>query len=291
MKSMTACGGAEVRVKSGLTVRADITSYNKKQLEVRVVLDKDLCHHEYLVRRHVSNHISRGAVFVKVEVVSAEEALARNVKINFDLAASYLRQIERLGRKTSLAAPPRIDTLLALPGVVQEFTPEKLVDEKHLVQALDKAMAPMLKMRETEGRQLGRDIKTRVQRLSGLTGEIAKLASGVSGKQAERMISSLKSLGISTAQDDERIVKEIVILADRLDVSEEITRLRSHFSQFISLLDSSESVGRTLEFLVQEIQREITTLGNKAPDAKISRLVIEFKTELEKIREQAQNVE
>ncbi|MBN1864591.1 MAG: YicC family protein [Victivallales bacterium] len=291
MKSMTAFGCAEVSANNGVLLRVDISSYNKKQLEIRMTLPKELGSFEHLVRKTVTSFIKRGAVNLKIELVSPEAAMARNVVINSIVAVAYAKKIESLRKQLGLSSRPVIDTILGLPGVIQEISIEQLVGERLLLRALKKALLRMMKMRQAEGKAMLRDIKCRLAVLASIIRKIAPAARKLPESQMRRIRDNLAQLGVGHVAEDDRILKEVVIFADRFDVSEEITRLESHFAQFEGLFGRDDPVGRPLEFLLQEMQREINTLGNKAPDVKVSPLVVEFKTELEKIREQVQNVE
>ncbi len=291
MKSMTAFGRAEISAKNGVFLRVEISSYNKKQLEIRMALPKELGSFENLVRKTVASVITRGAVNLKVELVSPESVMARNVRINSGVAEAYVKKIEKLRKDLKLPSQPSIDTILGLPGVLQDVPIEELVGEKLLLGALNKALGQMMRMRQAEGKATLSDIKGRLAALASIAGKIEPAAKKLPENQMRRIRDNLAHLGMGHSAEDERILKETVIFADRFDVSEETTRLKSHFDQFVDLIGRDEPVGRALEFLVQEMQREINTIGNKAPDVKISPLVVEFKTELEKIREQVQNVE
>jgi uncharacterized protein (TIGR00255 family) len=150
----------------------------------------------------------------------------------------------------------------------------------------------LLKMREREGAHLSKDLAARIAVMRKTTAQVQKRAPEVQARYREQLIQRAKSAGVETpGPDDERLLKEIVYFADRSDISEELTRLQSHFQQFNDCLTSSEPVGRTLDFLAQEMNREVNTVGSKANDSMISRAVVTLKTELEKFREQAQNVE
>lgn len=291
MKSMTGFGNAESSSKSGITVRVDIVSYNKKQLDVRALMGKDLLAFEHLARKIVSEKISRGSVTVRADISASEDAQDKNVKINTKLAISYVKQAEKLKRRLELDSEIDINTILNLPGIIEEVNVEHLLDEATLKKALKEALDKFIAMREIEGQALHKDISKRLKKLTAIIDTIEPKAKTIPEKQCQRLLDNLKNSGLSIEDNDERILKEIIIFSDRADTTEEITRLRSHFEQSNKLLTKKEPVGRAFEFLIQEIQREINTLGTKAAHSAISPLVVDFKTELEKIREQIQNVE
>jgi uncharacterized protein (TIGR00255 family) len=158
--------------------------------------------------------------------------------------------------------------------------------------ALKTALAALVKMRKREGAHLARDLFAHAHAMRNAVAKIQKQAPRVQERYRAQLVSRIKAAGLEApAADDERLLKEVVLFADRSDISEELTRLQSHFQQFKDCLKSSEPVGRTLDFLAQEMNREVNTLGSKANDSLISREVVKLKAELEKFREQAQNVE
>lgn len=291
MKSMTGFGNAEYSSTSGITVRVDIVSYNKKQLDIRALMGKELLAFEHQTRKIVSSRVSRGSITVRVDISVSETAQDKNVNLNVRLAAAYVRQAKRMQKKLDLAGEIDINNVLNLPGIIEDVHIEHLLDEATLTTALNNALDNFVEMRELEGKALKRDIEKRLKKLAALVDKIEPKAGSIPKKQQQRLRDNLKSSGLKIDINDERVLKEIVIFADRFDISEEVTRLRSHFQQCTQLMEKKEPVGRAFEFLVQEIQREINTLGTKAAHCSVSPLVVGFKTELEKVREQIQNVE
>jgi uncharacterized protein (TIGR00255 family) len=187
-----------------------------------------------------------------------------------------------------------LEHIIRAPGVFQ--SDEELVDAAHIWPAVEKALKPALaslvKMREREGAHLAEDLTARIGIMRQSVEKIQKQAPQTAENYRQNLLERIKSAGIEhIAPDDERLLKEIVLFADRSDISEELTRLQSHFKQFEDCRKSKEPVGRTLDFLAQEMNREINTIGSKANDAIISREVVTLKTELERFREQVQNVE
>lgn len=291
MRSMTGFGNAECSSKTGIIVRVDIVSYNKKQLDIRALLAKELLAFDNITRKVVSSRVSRGSITIRAEVSASDSAVDKQVRINSKLAAAYVKQAQKLQHRLQLSGEISINEILTLPGVIEELTIDHLLDEKTFLTSLNKALDQFVKMREMEGKELKKDITQRCRQLAEIVDKIEPLAAGIPSLQQARLAENMKSAGLDIDLDDDRILKEIVVFSDRYDVSEEITRLRSHFLQCKELLTKNEPVGRAFEFLIQEIQREINTLGTKAGNSDISPLVLFFKTELEKIREQVQNVE
>lgn len=291
MNSMTGFGSADLTTKTGLSIRVEAHSYNKKQLDVRVQLPQGFARFESKLKKIVSGAVERGTVSAKVEIMAAGAAVGATFRINSDLASAYQRKAKKLKRALRLSGDIDVNNILNLPGVVVEESPDSLLLEEDLAEVAQSAMADLLEMRASEGAALKIDIEARLKTLSGLVESIEPLAESIPEAQKKRLLEKLKSAGLDISSDDDRVLKEIVIFSDRHDASEELTRLKSHISQFESMLEAVKPVGRSMEFLTQELQREINTLGSKAAHCDVTPLVVEFKTELEKIREQVQNVE
>jgi uncharacterized protein (TIGR00255 family) len=214
--------------------------------------------------------------------------------LNVPLAKAYARELNRLAAQLKLPGPVTLDQLARAPGVLQ--TDQELAVEEDLWPAVEKALkqalSQMVRMREREGAHLAQDLTRRIMTMRKAAGRIQGHAPTVAERYRQQLIQRIKSAGLEApAADDERLLKEVVYFADRSDISEELTRLQSHFQQFEDCRKSQEPVGRMLDFLAQEMNREINTIGSKANDSLISREVVTLKAELEKFREQAQNVE
>jgi uncharacterized protein (TIGR00255 family) len=292
MKSMTGYGRGE-DARNGHKITIEVSSINRKQTEVSINLPRDLEVLEAQIRDEINRRISRGRVMVRVSVhTSGNEGL--KTRIDLALAKSYVRDLRALGKSLGLADAISLDLLARLPGVVQPA--EEIGEAEELwpgtSAALISALDLMLKMRAREGAFLARDLKARVTTMRRGVARIEKRVPKVVERYRAQLVQRIKEAGLQTpALDDERLAKEAFYFADRTDVSEELTRLQSHFRQFDDCVKSTEPVGRTLDFLSQEINREINTLGSKANDGEISREVVSLKSELEKFREQVQNVE
>jgi len=210
------------------------------------------------------------------------------------LARSYAREFDRLARDLRLAGPVSLDLVLRSPGVLQNS--DELAEAEEfwpaIRKALVQALSMLLKMREREGAHLDKDLRARVLSMRKAVAQIRKRAPLVQVRYREQLITRIKNAGLEeVAIETDRLLKEVVFFADRSDITEELTRLESHFNQFDTCIQSKEPVGRTLDFLAQEMNREINTIGSKANDSAIAHRVVAFKAELEKFREQAQNVE
>jgi len=293
MNSMTGYGWGESS-HDGLKVTVELSSVNRKQSEISISLPRDLEVLEAQIRDEVNRKLSRGRVTVRVSLHTAEGNEGARVQINKPLAQAYARELRAVAKELRLAGDLSVELLIRAPGVLDSNS--KISDAEALwpsvLKALSQALGDMLKMRAREGGHLKKDLSDRIGAMRKAVTRIRKEAPVVQKRYREQLIERIKTAGLQELQiDEERISKEVVFFADRSDISEELTRLQSHFQQFDDCLKSGEPVGRTLDFLAQEMNREINTLGSKANDSLISREVVQLKTELEKFREQAQNVE
>ena len=291
MYSMTGFGRAE-GVDHGVALRFEISSVNRKQFDVKFSLPKELAIYEGTLRANLAKRLTRGSIMVRAELNYLEDAPAAS-RIDHAFLNTVIREAREAAEKNGLDPAMSIGQVLAVPGVVVpasalSSSPEF---ETFLLGVFDAALDRHIEMRRTEGAALERDILARIDEFEALVAKIHALTPGLPEQQAARMRERLKDAGFNAEADDERMLREFVIFADRLDVTEELTRLDTHFKHFRSLAAGGGSPGRSLDFLMQEMFREINTLGNKAGTAEISPLVVAVKTGLEKVREQIQNIE
>ena len=295
MNSMTGFGkGCSSNSKSGISFVVEISAVNRKQLEIRAVLPRELACYEPLLRKLVSDKISRGAVSARVDMTVEDSFAARSVKLNSTLLESLTEKCREMQSVLKLSGDIQLRDLLAVPGVIEQSLQDfNLPEIEHtFIEAMEKALAAFQKMRQSEGTAMKEDLARRLNYLKGIIETVEQEAADIPEIQKTKILEKLKNAQLPVSGDDERILREIIIYADKSDVTEEITRLRSHFQQVTGFLnEDANAAGRSLDFLMQEMGREITTLGNKAAGCKISPLVVNFKTELEKIREQVQNIE
>jgi uncharacterized protein (TIGR00255 family) len=292
MKSMTGYGRG-MAAGGGCRVTVELSSVNRRQAEVALSLPRELEPLEARVREQLSRGVARGRVTARV-ALQVTEVSDGACRLNVPLARAYAREFRRLIEHLDLAGEVTLDNLLRAPGVLQ--AQESLADGELywpvVREALDKAMEGLMGMRRREGAHLERELKRRIAAIQAGVRRVRRLAPAVQKRCREQLRERVRQAGLETpAPDDERLLKELVYYADRSDVTEELTRLDSHVSQFAECLKSGDPVGRTLDFLAQEMNREVNTVGSKANDSRISREVVGLKTELEKFREQVQNVE
>jgi uncharacterized protein (TIGR00255 family) len=293
MKSMTGHGRGE-RAGNGFKITVELGSVNRRQGEVSIHLPREIEALEPRIRNVINPQVARGRLTVRVTLASAGEAAARRMRLNLPLARAYVRELRRLGKELHLPGDVSLESLARAPGVLQ--ADDETEDAAHywpvLEAALEQALRALLRMREREGAHLAADLRRQIRAMQQAVGRIQKRAPQVLVRYRESLRERIAGAGLGMpGLDDERLLREIVYFTDRSDISEELSRLRSHFGQFDDCLTSVEPVGRTLDFLAQEIHREVNTIGSKANDAVISREVVRLKVETERFREQAQNVE
>ncbi|MBW2714582.1 MAG: YicC family protein [Deltaproteobacteria bacterium] len=293
--SMTGFGRASLRLAS-LGFDIEVRSVNHRHLDTRVRLPRILSSCEADLRARVQQKISRGKIDLTI-ATSDDSSVSARVDIDRGVAAEYGRVARELSSLDGVEGSLTIDTLVGLPGVARLVEPEFPADEllDALLGGVDQALAALVAMRASEGKAIEQDLMSRLDRVETLAESINQRSGLVAEAVRERLRKRTEQLRSETGLLDEaRLHQEIVIAADRLDVTEEIVRLRSHIEQFREIVQGAGSgvpVGRRLDFLLQEFGREANTIGSKGSDAPIAHDVVELKTELERIREQVQNIE
>jgi len=289
LSSMTGFGRAILDAPFGrLTV--EIQSVNRKYLEVFVSLPKEFSRFEHEVRKWVADSVSRGGVSIRIfliPTVNAVEGLLPDVEVLKGLKQAW----EKIAREIG-ADPKSID----LPFIMQYFPsqPKQDVASDDDLSVLNQCVAEAIKsfqsMRQTEGNALAQDMGGRIKELERMIDNVEKLSPDATKKMRQKLFEKMEEVLKAGPEVEERLLREVALFAERVDVTEEITRFRSHTVQFKGLLKGG-SVGRKMDFLIQEMGREVNTVGSKAVEAKIAHIVVEMKSELEKIREQVQNIE
>ena len=291
MNSMTGFGAATAPL-GGSSIRVEISGVNRKQTEIAVALPRAWAALETTVRDTVATAVSRGRVNVTFTLQSTPGA-AGALALNRDKLAALTATLSEAEATLGRSIDTSLDALLRL-GIIAEETETDLpleTVETAAIPALREALEAFITLRAQEGANMKRDLLARIGTLREFRSQLMARAAGVATRHREVLLKRLAESGLPLPADDERIIKEIALFADRCDVSEEMTRLESHLNQFEAICAKTEPVGRTLDFLCQEIFRELNTTGSKANDAELAQLVVTAKTELEKIREQVQNIE
>lgn len=291
IKSMTGYGGAKGEVRS-IVVSAELKSVNNRHLDTSVRLPKSCLFAEEIVRSAVKETISRGKVdvFISVDTSHADEVA---IAVNEPLAAAYVKAAQELFDKFGVSNDLTATTLLRLPEVIS--TEREDADKDAVLEAitavLGSAIAQFDEMRSREGAKLDGDIRQKLDAIEEMVGRVEARSPETVKEYREKLLARMNEVLGEAGVEEARILQEAAIYADRVAVDEETVRLRSHIAQFRTMLEGGSPVGRKLDFLVQEMNREINTTGSKCSDGEIANTVIAMKAELEKIREQIQNIE
>jgi uncharacterized protein (TIGR00255 family) len=285
--------GRATREDAQDSFEVEVRSVNNRHMSVKTRLPPLLSRFEKDIEDRLRKSASRGSfdVYVKWRTRNRHHTPT----FDFKLADQYVKSMREFASRHRLEDSISASVVLALPGVLQ--TDEELeVSESHLtklIACLDEALAQLIAMRRAEGQRLGRDLRKRVQGLRKLAARVKKRHPRVVVEYEKKLRDRLAALlnGASLSASDEGLRREVAMLADRADIAEELARFESHCEQFETFLDKDEAVGRSLDFLLQEMGREINTMGSKSQDVEIARLVVDLKSELERVREQVQNLE
>ena len=288
---MTGFGGGRGEA-AGEALTVELRSVNGKFCEVKARLPRELPLLEPELVKTIKSRISRGMVevFVRREGASGRGAAPR---VDLPLASAYAKALRELKDELGLAGEPTVQDVAAMEGVIS--LGEAAADAAALAPALQAALGAALDaldvMRRREGDALARDLIGRFETIERLAAQVAQLAPAQVEAYRDRLAARVAELSRGVALDPARLAQEVALFADRTDIAEEVTRLASHIAQLRALIQSDVPAGRRLEFLVQEVNREINTIGSKSQHAGIAALVVDIKAELERVREQIQNVE
>jgi uncharacterized protein (TIGR00255 family) len=288
---MTGFGRAEINSEFG-RFTIEISSVNSRFLETVARLPRPMASLEPLVREIITAQTERGKVSVFVGLAEPE-IKAGDVIINRNLVRAYHRELKKLKKELQLPGEITINDLLALPDLTR---PEKAEPDMDVVwpvlkRGIEKALKQFLSMRAKEGKATAADMRARLKTMTRLLDEVEKATEGSVERYAEKLSARIGELLNGQKADSARLEEEIAVFADRTDIAEECSRLRSHLDQFQSTVAGTDAVGRRLNFILQEMNREVNTIGSKGSDFGISAKVISLKEEIEKLREQVQNVE
>lgn len=288
---MTGYGRGEF-TRKGISVIIEIRSFNNRFLDVSVRLPKVISQYEQLVKDLVRRYIARGRVNISI-ILRTENDAYLGLKADIELARAYKRLLLDLQNKLDIAGQVQIDHLIAMPDLIIMEGDDERADETWSVakKSLDLALKELVVMRNREGQELFNDFTRRIAKLDRSIKKIEKLSASRSRINKSALLERIRSLMNTAELNEDRLEQEIAIMADRMDVTEECVRFHSHNTLFLESLSSTEPPGRRLNFLLQEMNREANTIGAKANDADIAHLVVDIKEEIEKIREQAQNIE
>jgi uncharacterized protein (TIGR00255 family) len=291
IKSMTGFGCGEVRAGNRIWT-SELRCVNNRFLDLKIKLPKGYSTLEERVRKLVGASLQRGRVDLVVNV-SGDFSDLMKVSVNIDLARAYKKALNEMGEKLSMSGVPDLSFLASFPDVLIREQENEDMEDVWLVlgRSLEQALTRCETMRRQEGDALLADLTARLDFFSDVVEHVAEAVPEILAQRTAMLQERLEKLLGNAQLDPQRLAQEVAILADKTDVTEELVRLRSHIQQFRSFLVEEGAVGRKLDFLVQEFLREVNTLASKISDARIAHLTVELKSELEKIREQIQNIE
>ncbi|MFH5183035.1 YicC/YloC family endoribonuclease [Paenibacillus sp. TAB 01] len=290
--SMTGFGQAS-RSFAGYTVQIDVKSVNHRYCEIMVRMPREWLKYEDLLKQTVQRKVKRGRVDVFV-TIERDASASRSIELNWPLAEAYHTAAEQLKERFGLTDSLTARDLLHIPELVSFQQGEAAAEdeiERELSDCAEEVTEQLVRMRAAEGKHLAADTEQRLHILEGLVEQARQLAPQIVTQYAEKLRARIQDFMQQPVVDETRLATEVALLANRANVDEEMTRLQSHFQQCRELLQSAEPIGRKLDFLVQEMNREVNTIGSKANHAGLTALVVEMKAELEKMREQIQNME
>ncbi len=290
IKSMTGYGRANVSKKER-DYQIEIRSVNHRYLDLSIKMPRQLSYLEEIIKKEIAKKVKRGKidVFITFENNSLE---GRKIKINTELAKVYIDELKKLAKKEKILSDIQVTEISKYPDVlnIQNSQDDEEI-EKEVIEAIKMATEGLIQMRQIEGNKMAEDLLERLNKIQAKVNEISKLSTGLIEEYVVKLEERIKEILKNQQIDSSRLAQEVVIYADKCSIEEEVTRLNSHISQFKTLLNSNEAIGKKLDFIVQEMNRETNTIGSKANNLEITNGVIDMKTEIENIREQVQNIE
>ena len=290
MKSMTGFGRASLE-SNGKNYIIEIKTVNNKYSDITVKSPKRLSFIEDKIRKQIANKITRGKVEVSVSFFDFSNK-SKNVVLNKEIAKEYIKQLREIADENNLSENISVVEIAKLPDILNSMdsdNDEEITNET--LQCLNMALDSLIDMRKAEGENIKQDLLIRIERVKNLVDKIAENSKGIVEEYVSKLEKRVKEILKNDVVDENRIAQEAVIYADKTSIEEELTRLNSHIVQFKELVNSDGPVGKKLDFMIQEMNRETNTIGSKAGSGEITKAVIDLKVELEDIREQIQNIE
>lgn len=290
MNSMTGFGRANLE-KNSREYTIEIKSVNHKYNDISIKAPRSLMKLEDKIRKTVLNRVSRGKIDIYITYLNFG-AEGTKVVINKELAKLYIEELKLLAEENQISNDIKVTEISKLPDVinVENQEEEESICEE-VLECLNMALNQFIQMREAEGLKIKEDLKTRIQKVEENVQKISLCSAGLVEEYVVKLESRINEILKTDVVDKNRLAQEIVIYSDKCSIEEELTRLKSHISQFNNLIEQNEPVGKKLDFLIQEMNREVNTIGSKSGSLEITNGVIEIKTVLEDIREQIQNIE
>lgn len=291
IKSMTGFGRSTYE-NDGREYIVEIKSVNNRFNDINIKMPRNLNYLEEKIRKQILNNISRGKVEVSIQLNNNSD-LGKKINLNTDIANRYIEELKKLTEETNIIDNINIMDIAKFPDVLNIKIDEEAEEiiEKELFIALDSAINSFLDMRQKEGSKIKVDLEKRIEVIKQKIEQVSSISTGLVDEYVVKLETRIKELLKTDVVDQTRLAQEVVIYSDKCSVEEEITRLKSHISQFLNLLNENIAIGKKLDFLIQEMNRETNTIGSKANNLEITNFVVDIKTELENIREQIQNIE
>ena len=290
IKSMTGFAKSNL-IENLREYQIEIKSVNHRYLDISVRVPKQLTFLEDLIKKEISARIKRGKIEVSITFQDNNQD-TKKLLLNKEIAKNYITQLKELAEETNTEANIQITEIVKLPDVLSVLVEQD--DDKikqDVIKITDQAVDKLIEMRTFEGNKIAEDLKLRIHRINEKIEQISAISTGLIEEYVVKLEKRIKEILKTEEVDKNRIAQEVVIYADKCSIEEEITRLKSHSMQFEKLLYENEAVGKKLDFLIQEMNRETNTIGSKANSLEIVNNVVDIKTELENIREQIQNIE
>ncbi len=290
IKSMTGYGKANLE-KNEREYQVEIKSVNHRYLDISVKMPRVLSYLEEAVKKEIASKVKRGKidVFITFQNNSTE---GKAIKINTEIAKIYIDELKKLANQENILANIEVTEISKFPDVLSiQNNQEDETIKNELLETVKEATKNLVQMRQVEGQKMAEDLMQRIQAIQEKVKEISALSTGLIEEYVVKLESRIKEILKNQEVDPTRLAQEVVIYADKCSVEEEVTRLKSHIAQFEKLLNAEEAIGKKLDFIIQEMNRETNTIGSKANNLEITNDVIDVKTELENVREQIQNIE
>ena len=290
IKSMTGFGRGKYENESREYI-VEIKSVNHKYSDITIKMPRNITYLEENVKKEITKTITRGKVDVYISFINNSN-IGRDVKINSELAKMYINELRKLCEETNVKDDISVMNIAKMPDVLnmQNDEDEELIWSELQI-ALQEAMQGFIAMRQIEGEKIQKDLLNRINEVSENVNKISAFSTRLVEEYVVKLTNRVKEYLNTNVVDENRLAQEVVIYADKCSVEEEITRLKSHVNQFVNMLNTNGAIGKKIDFLLQEMNRETNTIGSKANCLDITNLVVEVKTELENIREQVQNIE
>jgi uncharacterized protein (TIGR00255 family) len=291
LRSMTGYGRATYEIDAREYV-VEIKSVNNRYSDISIKMPRSISFLEDKIKKLISNAITRGKIEVFVSFTNNSD-IGRNIEINREIAKRYIEEMRKLASEQNINSNIEVIDVMKMPDVLNtkiDETAEEVIKEE-LIICTNEAIKNFISMREVEGEKIKEDLEKRINVISEKINKINSISTGLVEEYIVKLEKRVNELLKPNVVDETRLAQEIVIYSDKCSVEEEITRMKSHISQFLSLLDKDNSNGKRIDFLIQEMNRETNTIGSKANNLEITNYVVDIKTELENIREQIQNIE